>query len=54
MEIKIVYTGNTPHIYFDDKEISEVHAYYISQGVNEPPILHLDIVALNGIKIQDK
>ena len=52
MKIKIVYIGNTPHIYFDDKEVSEVYGFNISQEVNEPQKIHLDIFALNGVEIE--
>ena len=52
MKIKIVYIGNTPHIYFDDKEVSEVYGFNISQEVNEPQKIHLDIFALSGIEIE--
>ena len=52
MKIKIVYIGNTPHIYFDDKEVSEVSFFNITQEVNEPQRIHLDIFALSGIEIE--
>ena len=52
MKIKIVYIGITPHIYFDDKEVSEVYGSNISQGVNELQKIHLDIFALSGVDIE--
>ena len=52
MKIKIVYIDNTPHIYFDDKEVSEVYGFNISQEVNEPQRIQLDIFALSGVEIE--
>ena len=52
MKIKIVYIGNTPHIYFDDKEVSEVSFFNITQKVNEPQRIQLDIFALSGVEIE--
>jgi hypothetical protein len=52
MKIKIVYIDNTPHIYFDDKEVSGVSFFNITQGANEPQKIHLDIFALSGIEIE--
>lgn len=52
MKIKIVYIGNIPHIYFDDKEVSGVSFFNITQGANEPQRIHLDIFALSGVEIE--
>ena len=52
MKIKIVYIGNTPHIYFDDKEVSGVSFFNITQEVNEPQRIHLDIFELSGVEIE--
>ena len=52
MKIKIVYIGNTPHIYFDDKEVSGVSFFNITQEANEPQRIQLDIFALSGVEIE--
>ena len=52
MKVEIVYKNNNPNIYIDDKKIDFVRGYSVSQSVNEPQILHLDIVLLEPINIR--